>query len=61
MVKNIAQVLPPWNNMPHWRSKDVGPQSYLPWSLFFNLQSLKSFVEVMEMFEFFESMFRICT
>ncbi|RUS69404.1 hypothetical protein EGW08_022835, partial [Elysia chlorotica] len=47
-------VLPPWSRLYHWRSRDVGSQDRIPWSLFFDLDSLKEFVPVMEFQEFLE-------
>ncbi|GFR71850.1 GDP-fucose protein O-fucosyltransferase 2 [Elysia marginata] len=47
-------VLPPWSRLYHWRSRDVGPQERIPWSLFFDLDSLREFVPVMEFHEFLE-------
>ncbi|XP_057322650.1 GDP-fucose protein O-fucosyltransferase 2 [Microplitis mediator] len=46
-------VLPPWNNLYHWRSRDV-EQNKLPWGLFFNVDSMKKYIPVMEMYEFIE-------
>ncbi|XP_034950312.1 GDP-fucose protein O-fucosyltransferase 2 [Chelonus insularis] len=45
-------VLPPWNKLYHWKSKNVGEKTQLPWSLFFDINSLKKFIPVMEMYEF---------
>ncbi|XP_069692474.1 GDP-fucose protein O-fucosyltransferase 2 [Periplaneta americana] len=45
-------VLPPWGRMYHWQSLDVGAQDRLPWSLFFDIPSLKRFAPVIEMHEF---------
>ncbi|XP_046479920.1 GDP-fucose protein O-fucosyltransferase 2 isoform X1 [Neodiprion pinetum] len=45
-------VLPPWGNLYHWRSTDIGPQKQIPWSTFFDLESLKKYVPVIEMHEF---------
>jgi peptide-O-fucosyltransferase len=45
-------VLPPWGQLYHWQSTDVGQQDMLPWSLFFDIPSLQRFAPVMEMHEF---------
>ncbi|GAV09648.1 hypothetical protein RvY_19152 [Ramazzottius varieornatus] len=40
-------VLPPWGPLYHWQRRDI-PQEGLPWSLFFDILSLNSYVPVME-------------
>lgn len=45
-------VLPPWGRIYHWKSLNVGPQIQLPWSLFFNTESLHKFVPVIEFEDF---------
>ncbi|CAG5119564.1 unnamed protein product [Candidula unifasciata] len=45
-------VLPPWSGIYHWRSRDIEAQNKIPWSAFFDLSSLRSFVPVMEFEEF---------
>jgi len=45
-------VLPPWGNLYHWQSRDIGVQSRLPWSLFFDTASISNFVPVIELAEF---------
>jgi len=47
-------VLPPWGNLYHWQSRELGPQSKLPWSLFFNVGSISAFVPVIEFSEYLE-------
>ncbi|KAF4524627.1 hypothetical protein B566_EDAN013878 [Ephemera danica] len=47
-------VLPPWGNMYHWHSKDVGDQNKLPWSSFFDVPSMKKFIPVLEMHQFLQ-------
>ncbi|KAJ9598239.1 hypothetical protein L9F63_011060 [Diploptera punctata] len=47
-------VLPPWGQLYHWQSIDVGLQELLPWSLFFNVSSLQQFAPVMEMHQFLQ-------
>ncbi|ESO95617.1 hypothetical protein LOTGIDRAFT_180660 [Lottia gigantea] len=45
-------VLPPWGRIYHWQSKDIKHQNKIPWSLFFDVASLKRFVPVVEFHEF---------
>ncbi|XP_005111664.1 GDP-fucose protein O-fucosyltransferase 2 [Aplysia californica] len=58
LVRNLNEdspwilVLPPWGRMYHWKSKDVGQQIRIPWSTFFDLESLRRFVPVMEFADF---------
>ncbi|XP_046838618.1 GDP-fucose protein O-fucosyltransferase 2 isoform X1 [Vespa crabro] len=47
-------VLPPWGDLYHWQSKDVGPQVSLPWGTFFDIASLQKYAPVIEMYKFFE-------
>lgn len=47
-------VLPSWNQLPHWKSQRAGNQRQLPWGLFFDLNSLRSYIPVIEAYEFFE-------
>nr|CAD7398616.1 unnamed protein product [Timema cristinae] len=51
---NWRLVLPPWGNLYHWQSRDVGSQTQLPWSLFFDIPSLQAFAPVLEMHSFFQ-------
>ncbi|PVD37980.1 hypothetical protein C0Q70_00582 [Pomacea canaliculata] len=44
-------VLPPWGRLYHWKSRHL-EQVRLPWSLFFDLSSLRKFVPVLEFEEF---------
>lgn len=53
--KNYYLVLPPWPHLYHWQSQDISEQDRLPWSLFFNIQSLSSFAPVFEMSEFLQT------
>ncbi|XP_074107565.1 O-fucosyltransferase 2 isoform X2 [Cotesia typhae] len=46
-------VLPPWSNLYHWKSNAI-KQKQLPWSLFFDIESLNKFVKVIELYEFIE-------
>lgn len=47
-------VLPPWGNMYHWRSRNIGSQTQLPWGLFFDIPSLEKYTSVIEMHQFFK-------
>ncbi|OAD55705.1 GDP-fucose protein O-fucosyltransferase 2 [Eufriesea mexicana] len=47
-------VLPPWGNLYHWRSKHIGFQTQLPWSLFFDILSLQRYVPIIEMHQFLQ-------
>ncbi|XP_044591061.1 GDP-fucose protein O-fucosyltransferase 2 isoform X1 [Cotesia glomerata] len=46
-------VLPPWSNLYHWKSNTI-KQKQLPWSLFFDIESLNKYVKVIELYEFIE-------
>ncbi|XP_025413684.1 GDP-fucose protein O-fucosyltransferase 2 isoform X1 [Sipha flava] len=46
-------VLPPWHRLYHWRSTNI-MQDHLPWSLFFNVESIKKTTPVVELHEFFQ-------
>ncbi|XP_011503317.1 PREDICTED: GDP-fucose protein O-fucosyltransferase 2, partial [Ceratosolen solmsi marchali] len=45
-------VLPPWGNLYHWQSVDLGSQQQIPWQTFFDMESLKKYLPVIELFEF---------
>ncbi|XP_024941370.1 GDP-fucose protein O-fucosyltransferase 2 isoform X1 [Cephus cinctus] len=45
-------VLPPWGNLYHWRSMNIGMQKYIPWATFFDIVSLQKYIPVLEMYEF---------
>ncbi|KAK2577524.1 hypothetical protein KPH14_003615 [Odynerus spinipes] len=47
-------VLPPWGNLYHWHSKDIGPQIQLPWGTFFDIISLQKYAPVIELYKFFK-------
>ncbi|XP_020709832.2 GDP-fucose protein O-fucosyltransferase 2 isoform X2 [Athalia rosae] len=47
-------VLPPWGNLYHWRSTDVGSQSRIPWSRFFDVSSLQKYVPAVELHDFLQ-------
>lgn len=44
-------VLPPWGRLYHWQSRHID-QIKIPWSLFFDLDSLRRFIPVIEFDEF---------
>ncbi|VVC29269.1 Hypothetical protein CINCED_3A021637 [Cinara cedri] len=46
-------VLPPWHRLYHWRSSNL-IQDHLPWSLFFNVDSIQKVTPVVELHEFFK-------
>lgn len=48
-------VLPPWGQLYHWQSSNIGEQVKLPWSKFFDVQSLQKFAPVIEMDEFLKN------
>lgn len=41
-------VLPPWGHLYHWQSRQLGHQAGIPWRDFFDVDSLASYVPVME-------------
>ncbi|GLH10313.1 GDP-fucose protein O-fucosyltransferase 2 [Gryllus bimaculatus] len=53
MIRKLSEkadwhlVLPPWPKLYHWRSRVS--QERLPWSLFFDLESLQAFAPVMDL------------
>ncbi|KAL0102567.1 hypothetical protein PUN28_018099 [Cardiocondyla obscurior] len=47
-------VLPPWGNLYHWQSRNIGSQERLPWSIFFDIESLQRYIPVIEMYKFME-------
>ncbi|XP_033732365.1 GDP-fucose protein O-fucosyltransferase 2-like isoform X1 [Pecten maximus] len=46
-----ALVLPPWGRIYHWQTREIS-QIKLPWSLFFDLESLRRHIPVLEFEEF---------
>nr|XP_033336378.1 GDP-fucose protein O-fucosyltransferase 2 [Megalopta genalis] len=62
-IKNLIQneekykwklVLPPWGNLYHWQSKNIGSQTQLPWSLFFDITNLQKYIPVIDMYQFIQ-------
>ncbi|XP_071942701.1 GDP-fucose protein O-fucosyltransferase 2-like isoform X1 [Antedon mediterranea] len=57
LVKTLCEkeewilVLPPWGRMYHWKTPRLD-QNRIPWSLFFNVESLNQHVPVMEFEEY---------
>ena len=45
-------VLPPWGNLYHWQTRSLGEQVKIPWSNFFDVESINRFVPVMELDEY---------
>ena len=41
-------MLPPWGHLYHWKSRQLGHQTKIPWAAFFDLHSLGLYVHVME-------------
>ena len=62
LVRNLNKdapwilVLPPWGRLFHWKSRHLD-QVGIPWSLFFDLPSLRRFVPVIEFEEFLKCMY----
>lgn len=52
-------VLPPWGHLYHWQTRDLGAQIQIPWSLFFDVESINKFVPVMELSDFLSRKGRI--
>ncbi len=44
-------VLPPWGPLYHWANRQID-QSRIPWSLFFDVPSLRKYVPVIEFEDF---------
>ena len=64
LVRNLNKdapwvlVLPPWGRLYHWKSRHLN-QISIPWSLFFDLPSLRRFVPVIEFEEFLKCVLSI--
>ncbi|EFA07652.2 GDP-fucose protein O-fucosyltransferase 2 [Tribolium castaneum] len=52
-LNNFKLVLPPWSRLFHWKY-NAEPE-HIPWGRFFDLESLKRFAPVIEMYEFFDA------
>lgn len=46
--KVYTLVLPPWTRLYHWQTRELGDQSKIPWSLFFDVPSIRRFVPVID-------------
>ncbi|KHJ49415.1 hypothetical protein D918_00541 [Trichuris suis] len=51
---NFILVLPPWGASIHWQSSELGFQEKIPWKLWFDIDSLKRFVPVIELDQFLQ-------
>ena len=49
--KDWVLVVPPWRRMYHWQTYDV-QQTAVPWSSFFDLDSMNLYVPVIEFHDF---------
>ncbi|CAH1991284.1 unnamed protein product [Acanthoscelides obtectus] len=50
-LNRFKLVLPPWSQLVHWEYTET--PEYIPWGYYFDLESLKRFAPVIEMYEFF--------
>lgn len=50
-------VLPPWGPLHHWQSRSIKKQYGIPWSRFFDLDSLTRFVDVIEFHDYLKQRF----
>nr|CAI5848335.1 unnamed protein product [Callosobruchus analis] len=51
-LNGFKLVLPPWSSLMHWEYSDT--PEHIPWGHYFDLDSLKRFAPVMEMYQFFD-------
>ncbi|KAL1512523.1 hypothetical protein ABEB36_002104 [Hypothenemus hampei] len=51
MLNSFILVLPPWSHLIHWGYSE-SPE-YIPWSTFFDIESLRKFAPVMDLYEYF--------
>lgn len=51
LLNKFSLVLPPWSHLIHWKSKK---KLYTLWNLYFDLESLKKFAPVIEIYDFFK-------
>lgn len=51
---NVRLVLPPFSELFHWRSRDLN-QKHIFWNQFFDLDSLKLYTDVVDMWEFWDA------
>ncbi|XP_030764896.1 uncharacterized protein LOC115889108 isoform X3 [Sitophilus oryzae] len=53
-LNKFKLVLPPWSHLVHWRYRET--PEYLPWSKFFDIESLQRFAPVIELHEYFSDL-----
>ncbi|KAI4467185.1 gdp-fucose protein o-fucosyltransferase 2 [Holotrichia oblita] len=51
-LKKFKLVLPPWSHLYHWKYSEI--PEHIPWALYFDIESLKRFAPVIEMYQFFD-------
>ncbi|XP_004519211.1 GDP-fucose protein O-fucosyltransferase 2 [Ceratitis capitata] len=51
--QNVRLVLPPWRRLFHWKSSHL-PQYSLPWSQFFDVESMRRYAPVLDFSEFLD-------
>lgn len=51
--RNARLVLPPYPHLYHWKSRDL-KQNQIFWNHFFDLSSLQSYTDVLDIWEYFE-------
>ncbi|XP_040563245.1 GDP-fucose protein O-fucosyltransferase 2 [Lepeophtheirus salmonis] len=51
---SFTLVLPPWDRLYHWQSKDISDQRRISWSIFFNLEGISRYVPVIEFTDFLD-------
>ena len=56
----IWSVLPPWGHLYHWQTRELGPQNKIPWSKFFDVQSINYFVPVIGESSFYIGEYSSC-
>lgn len=50
LLNKFKLVLPPWSHLVHWSYRELPEQ--ISWGLYFDINSLKMFAPVLEMYEF---------
>lgn len=48
----FALVLPPWGRLYHWQSRELGRQTRIQWEEFFDVDSLRKYIPVMDLDEY---------
>lgn len=54
-LNSFKLVLPPWSYLYHWKHNDK--PEHVPWSYYFDMNSLQSFAPVIDMHTFFDGKF----